>query len=253
MPEQLPASRRVAVLRAQRRSRPALRVPRLEVRRRRPLHRHAQRARRVRLSNQSQGRGVSDQRARRHRVGVSWPRVKHRRHCRTSRATCCPAPRRGPISSRPTGSRCSRATSTPPTSASCTTAAFSPKTFRQVRSRSTSSASAPRTSRSSTPTAARRTPPSALRTTGPAVLAHRAVDVSVVLDGAARRARSRQAQRLRSADGRSPHHYLPDVGEPRTSRRQRPEREHESRFRCSRTPPTGSAAFSPSFSLTTTS
>ena len=48
-PEQLPASRRVAVLRPQRRGRPAVRLPRLEVRRQRHVRRHAQRAGRVRL------------------------------------------------------------------------------------------------------------------------------------------------------------------------------------------------------------
>ena len=45
--QQLSASRRVAVLRPQRRERPALRLPRLEVRRRRHVRRHAQRAGRI--------------------------------------------------------------------------------------------------------------------------------------------------------------------------------------------------------------
>ena len=70
-PEQLPASRRVAVLRPQRGRRPALRLPRLEVRHRRQLRRHAQRARRVGLQVEGQGGGVPDAGARRHRLGVS--------------------------------------------------------------------------------------------------------------------------------------------------------------------------------------
>ena len=90
LPEQLPASRRVAVLRAQRRSRPALRVPRLEVRHRRQLHRHAQRARRVGLQVQSQSRGVSDAGAGRHRLGVSRPALDAASAARISKATCCP-------------------------------------------------------------------------------------------------------------------------------------------------------------------
>ena len=56
--QQLPPPRRLALLRPQRGSRPALRLPRLEVRRRRPVHRHAQRASRVGLQGQGQGRGL---------------------------------------------------------------------------------------------------------------------------------------------------------------------------------------------------
>ena len=66
--QQLPPSRRLAVLRSQRRSRAALRVSRLEVRRRRQLHRHAQRASRVGLQDQGQSRRVSRGRCR----GITW-------------------------------------------------------------------------------------------------------------------------------------------------------------------------------------
>ena len=74
--EQLPASRRVAVLRPQRRSRPALRLPRLEVRRRRQLHRHAQRARRERLPHQGQGRRLPDARSAAGWSGPIWARAQ---------------------------------------------------------------------------------------------------------------------------------------------------------------------------------
>ena len=55
---QLPASRRVAVLRPQRRKRLALRVPRLEVHRRRHVRRHAERAGRVGFRPKSRRRPI---------------------------------------------------------------------------------------------------------------------------------------------------------------------------------------------------
>ena len=69
-PERLPAPWRLAVLRAQRRRRPALRVPRLEVRRYRRLRRYAFRACREQLQGQGAREGVPRARAGRHHLGV---------------------------------------------------------------------------------------------------------------------------------------------------------------------------------------
>ena len=115
------------VLRPQRRVRHALRLPRLEVRRRRQLRRHAQRARRVRLQTQGQSDGLPDARSAAASSGPISARARRRRRCRTSKPTCCPtAPGRSAQSSASaTGCRRSRATSTPVTSASCTSAPMS--------------------------------------------------------------------------------------------------------------------------------
>ena len=86
--EQLPASRRVAVLRTQRRRGPALRLPRLEVRRRRhtastcptsrpsPTSRPKSRPSPTRRANATAS------------SGRTWARARRRRRCPTSKPTC---------------------------------------------------------------------------------------------------------------------------------------------------------------------
>ena len=69
----LPASPRLAVFRTQRGMRPALHLSRLEVRRRRRLHRHDERAGGIRLQAQGPHHRLSDLRTGRHRVGVYGP------------------------------------------------------------------------------------------------------------------------------------------------------------------------------------
>ena len=95
--ERLPPPRRLAVLRPQRRRGPALRLPRLEVRRRRRLRRHAVRARREQLQDQGARAGLPDARARRHHLGLhgparsaaaaARPRSQHADRGRTHRST----------------------------------------------------------------------------------------------------------------------------------------------------------------------
>ena len=124
-PEPLPASRRVAVLRPQRRSGPALRVPRLEVRRRRHVRRHAQRARRIGLQD-TKSRPSRIRRA--ERGGIVWAYMGPRADAaaaagpRGQHAARRRVERHRPSSASATGSRGSKATSTPATSASCTSA-----------------------------------------------------------------------------------------------------------------------------------
>ena len=145
------------------------------------LHRHAQRARRVRLPNRKSEPSPTRPQE---RGGIVWaylgPRQASAAAARPRGQHAARRARPGRTSNQPTGSRSSRATSTPPTSASCTTAACSPRTCRRAASRSTSCASAPRTSRSSTPTAAPPTPRRRPAYRRPDVLAHRAVDLPVV-------------------------------------------------------------------------
>ncbi len=69
--EYLPTSRRVALFWAQRGMRPALRLSRLEVRRDRRLRRSVERAGGTSVQAQGEARGLSDLRARRHRLGIS--------------------------------------------------------------------------------------------------------------------------------------------------------------------------------------
>ena len=69
----LPASPRAAVLRPQRGMRPALRLSRLEVRRRRRLRRYAERAGRQPDEERHQDQGLSDGRARRRGLGLYGP------------------------------------------------------------------------------------------------------------------------------------------------------------------------------------
>ena len=71
--ELLPAPRRLDVLRPQRGRGPALRLPRLEVRRRRQLRRHAVGAGREQLQEQGARARLPDARARRHHLGLHGP------------------------------------------------------------------------------------------------------------------------------------------------------------------------------------
>ena len=122
--ERLPAPRRVAVLRPQRGGGPPLRLPRLEVRRRRQLRRHAQRAGRERTSRH---KVKADAYPAQERNGIVWAYMG-------PRATPPPLPDleannlpEGEYASSAIQRECnwlqaSKATSTPATSASCTSA-----------------------------------------------------------------------------------------------------------------------------------
>ena len=113
--QRLPAPRRIAVLRTQRGGRPALRLPRLEVRHDRRLHRHAVRARRIELQEQGARRRLPHARVGRHRLDLhgtggqacAVPRLRLRR--RPAGAVA----RHEACSRTATGSRRWRATSTP--------------------------------------------------------------------------------------------------------------------------------------------
>ena len=87
-PERLPPPRRLAVLRPQRRRRPALRLPRLEVRRRRRLRRHALEPAESNFKSKVK-RGAYPTHE---RNGIIWaymgPRTDACRRCPTSRPTC---------------------------------------------------------------------------------------------------------------------------------------------------------------------
>ena len=85
----LPASRRIAVLRPQRGGRPALRLSRLEVRRRRQLRRHAERAAGAGLQAQGARQGLPGRRSAAASSGSTWARARTRRRCRRSRRRCC--------------------------------------------------------------------------------------------------------------------------------------------------------------------
>ena len=118
----LPAPRRAAVLRPQRGGRPALRLPRLEVRRRRQVHRHAEHAR-GRHVPRTRSRSTATPAAR--PVAWSSPTWARRTGSRPSRSsTTGTCRRRTPTSpssvSSATGCRRPRATSTPATASSCT-------------------------------------------------------------------------------------------------------------------------------------
>ena len=86
----LPASLRVAVLRPQRGRRPALRLSRLEIRRRRQLPRHAERAGRPGFqATRSRPRPTRPSSATAS-SGSIWASAQSRRRCRRSRRRCCP-------------------------------------------------------------------------------------------------------------------------------------------------------------------
>ena len=87
-PERLPAPRRLDVLRPQRRRRPALRLPRLEVRHRRHLRRHAFRAGREQLQEQGAGHVPTRAASATASSGPTWARARRRRRCPTSKPTC---------------------------------------------------------------------------------------------------------------------------------------------------------------------
>ena len=123
--EPLPAPRRLDVLRTQRRRRPALRLPRLEVRRRRQLRRHAHRARRDQTSRARSGPVAYPCQE---RGGIVWTYMGPRtdaaaaarprgQHAARRASTACVV-----HCASATGCRRSKATSTPSTPASCTTA-----------------------------------------------------------------------------------------------------------------------------------
>ena len=84
----LPAPLRVAVPRPQRGRRHPLRLSRLEVRRRRQLRRHAQRARGPGLQGQGQGARLQGGRAQRPDLGLHGRAQAKRRRCRWSRPRC---------------------------------------------------------------------------------------------------------------------------------------------------------------------
>ena len=100
--ERLPAPRRLDVLRPQRGRGPALRLPRLEVRRRRHLRRHAVGAGRVELQEQGARAGLPVRTSATASSGPTWARARCRRRCPTSRrnmlaeelpaSRCCTAP-----------------------------------------------------------------------------------------------------------------------------------------------------------------
>ena len=168
---ELPAPRRVAVLRAQRGRVAALRLPRVGVRRRRQLRRHAQRAGPV--LREGPDEVLPRPRVGRDRLDLHGPARDHDpvprlRHRGTAAGRSGRPPRPSPPA---TGCRRWRATSTPPTSPTCTsgtasttsptTARTSPAT-RPTRCRGSSGGTtAPPDSRSTTPGSATATPGSA--------------------------------------------------------------------------------------------
>ena len=118
----LPASRRQPLFRPQRGVRPALRLPRLEVRRRRQLRRPADLAAGIVLQGHDQAARLSDARMGRHGLGLHGPA---RAHAGAAAARAGPgaggAAATSPRSGRTaTGCRASRARSTPRISPSCT-------------------------------------------------------------------------------------------------------------------------------------
>ena len=128
--ELLPPPRRVDVLRPQRRRGPALRLPRLEVRRRPATASTCRRSRPSRnFKNKVHAARLPDARAQRHHLGLHGPARGRRRRCPTSKPTCWPrARRRSPCcTASATGCRASRARWTPSTPPSCTAA---PRTSR---------------------------------------------------------------------------------------------------------------------------
>ena len=205
----LPAPRRVALLRPQRRVRPALRLPRLEVRRRRQLHRHAQRARRERLQDQGQGDGLPVPGTRRDRLDLPGPAQRCPRRCRTSKANMLPRTRtsrrafqlegnwlqilEGDIDTTHVGFLHYgglKPDDQPP-------GTFSDYQLRQKPAHFEVHRHAGRRG-------LRRRRPAA----GPGVLAHRPVLLPVLHVHAARRAGREEEQRRARADGRLPHHEL---------------------------------------------
>ena len=143
-PERLPAPRRLAVLRPQRRGRPALRLPRLEVRHDGPVRRHAVGAGREQLQEQGAGDGLPLRGAQRHRLDLhgrarnaaaaARHRAEHAAARRVRRAEGAARVQLVPGASR--------ATSTPATSASCTSAPSSRKTRSPAASTTTTSPTA---------------------------------------------------------------------------------------------------------------
>ena len=120
----LPAPPRAAVLRPQRRVRAALRLSRLEVRRRRHLRRHARRSRRTACSRtRSRSRPIRPRKAAASSGPISGR--KERDAARRPTTNGCARPRRIATSRRPSRSattcRRSKAASTPRTRRSCTT------------------------------------------------------------------------------------------------------------------------------------
>ena len=97
----LPAPLRLAVLRPQRRGRPALHLSRLEVRHRRQLPRYAESAGRPGLPAQGQGEGLQGGRARRAGLRLYGRTRRSHRRCRRSRR-CSARPTR-PTSGRGSG------------------------------------------------------------------------------------------------------------------------------------------------------
>ena len=149
----LPAPLRLAVPRPQRGRRYPLHLSRLEIRRRRQLRRHAERAAAPGLQAQGEGQGLSRPSSAPAWSGSTWDRRPRRRRCRRSRSSTCRRTRSASASSSATATTCrrSRARSTPRISASCTPATSIPTT-------------SPRTSRSTTPSpTARRSTTSPMR------------------------------------------------------------------------------------------
>ena len=87
-PERLPASRRLDVLRTQRRRWPALRLPRLEVRRQPAPASTCPPSRPSQLQEQSTRQGLPHARAQRHHLGLHGRRARFRRRCPSSKPTC---------------------------------------------------------------------------------------------------------------------------------------------------------------------
>ena len=106
--QRLPAPRRVAVLRPQRGGRPALRLPRLEVRHDRRLRRHALRAGREQLQDKVASRPTR-RRVRRHRLDLhgaaarpaAIPPQLRSHSCRDERVACREVSRRGQLAAVP--------------------------------------------------------------------------------------------------------------------------------------------------------
>ena len=181
-PERLPPPRRLDVLRAQRGRGPALRLPRLEVRRHRRLRRHALRARREQLQEQGAHEGLPDASSATASSGPTWARAttaaaaarlrgQHGRRAAVVQQRSCASA---------TGCRRWKATSTRATSASCTSAPSSRKTPSRAASTTTrSSDRLAEVRRASTPSSAplRRLPAGR---GGHLLLAHRPLPLPVL-------------------------------------------------------------------------
>ena len=178
-PERLPAPRRLAVLRPQRRRRPALRLPRLEVRRRPAPASTCRRSRPRATSRTRCARGPTRASSATASSGLYMGPRETPPPLPELEANMLPTARRSSARScaTATGCRRSKATSTPATSASCTSAPCSPKTptpgsfdYYGVDDR------APQVRRASTPSSARlrRLPPGRGRHL---LLAHRPLPV----------------------------------------------------------------------------